>query len=54
MNNLINFDEIVNSIISFFPKDFEIRLILITAALVIVYGISCLFEHDEVKDVKDI
>lgn len=36
-----------NSIISFFPDDFLIRVILVTSALVIVYGISCLFEKDE-------
>lgn len=50
MDNFINIDSLLNDIISFFPKDFEIRLILVIAAIVIVYGVSCLFEKDEKKD----
>jgi len=54
MENIIDFQKIMNDIASFFPKDLEIRLILITASLVIVYGISCLFEKDDNKKIKDV
>ena len=41
------FLDVKNSIISFFPDDFIYKVIMVIAALVIVYGISCLFEKDE-------
>ena len=39
-----NFNEVVDTIKNFLPYDFEIRIIVLIATLVMVYGVYKLYE----------